>query len=287
MSTPQPGILLPLPRRGRYLTLSRIVDADVRPALARLAALVDGERVVAGLGHALVTALGATVPGLRPFPVLTAPGLAIPATPHDLWLWLRGDEQGELFLACAPLLAALEGAFTLDGMLDVFQHRDGRDLTGYEDGTENPQGEEAVYAAVAGDGSSFAAVQRWQHSFARFDALSKTEQDNSIGRRREDNEELEDAPESAHVKRTAQEDFEPEAFVLRRSMAWVDGAQGGLQFVAFGRSFDAFEAQLRRMAGLDDGIQDALFHFTRPQDGAYYWCPPLKAGRLDLSSLEL
>jgi putative iron-dependent peroxidase len=287
MRTPQTGILLPLPRHGRYLTLSLIPGRNPRPALAQLARLVDGERVVAGLGHTLVTALGAEVPGLRPFPALAAPGLAIPATPHDLWLWLRGNEPGELFLAGTQLLAVLSGAFTLDGTLDAFTHQSGRDLTGYEDGTENPQGEDAHAAALAADGSSFVAVQRWQHDFARFQTLSPTEQDASIGRRREDNEELEDAPESAHVKRTAQEDFEPEAFVVRRSMAWVDGTQGGLQFVAFGHSLDAFEAQLRRMAGLDDGIQDALFRFTRPLDGAYYWCPPMQDGRLDLAVLGL
>ena len=38
----------------------------------------------------------------------------------------------------------------------------------------------------------------------------------------------------------------------------VEGNEGGLVFVAFGHSFDAFEAQLRRMSGAEDGITDAL-----------------------------
>ena len=117
--------------------------------------------------------------------------------------------------------------------------------------------------------------------------MPSEQQDNSIGRRRSDNEELEDAPESAHVKRTAQESFEPEAFVLRRSMPWADAQRAGLVFVAFGRSFDAFEAQLNRMAGAEDGIADAMFTFTRPVTGAYFWCPPMSDGRLDLSALEI
>jgi putative iron-dependent peroxidase len=50
---------------------------------------------------------------------------------------------------------------------------------------------------------------------------------------------------------------------------------------------DAFEAQLRRMAGLDDGITDALFKFTRPVTGAYFWCPAMRRGRLDLAPLGL
>jgi putative iron-dependent peroxidase len=89
------------------------------------------------------------------------------------------------------------------------------------------------------------------------------------------------------VKRTAQETFDPEAFVLRRSMPWAEGARAGLVFVAFGRSFDAFEAQLNRMMGLEDGVTDALFRFTRPVTGAYYWCPPAKGARLDLRALGL
>ncbi|MCF8178401.1 MAG: Dyp-type peroxidase, partial [Sulfuritalea sp.] len=120
-----------------------------------------------------------------------------------------------------------------------------------------------------------------------FDAMSGEEQDNAIGRRRSDNEELDDAPPSAHVKRTAQESFNPEAFVLRRSMSWTDGNAAGLVFVAFGKSFAAFEAQLKRMVGAEDGVTDALFRFTRPVTGAYFWCPPMKNGRLDLSSLGL
>ena len=182
--------------------------------------------------------------------------------------------------------------------MDGFKHDEtpegaGRDLSGYEDGTENPDGEEAVEAAVfqgagAGlDGSTFAAAQRWVHELPLLDKMSQGERDNVIGRRRSDNEELEDAPESAHVKRTAQEDFEPEAFVLRRSMPWADATQEGLVFVAFGRSLDAYEAQLTRMSGLEDGIVDALFRFSRPVTGGYFWCPPVKDGKLNLEAVGL
>jgi putative iron-dependent peroxidase len=113
------------------------------------------------------------------------------------------------------------------------------------------------------------------------------EQDHCIGRRRSDNKELDDAPEYAHVKRTAQESFDPEAFVVRRSMPWVEGKDCGLLFTAFGATFDAFEAQFRRMLGVEDGIADALFKFTRPLTGAYFWCPPVKGKKLDLSALRI
>jgi putative iron-dependent peroxidase len=41
------------------------------------------------------------------------------------------------------------------------------------------------------------------------------------------------------------------------------------------------------MLGLEDGIRDALFRFSRPQTGATYWCPGLRDGRLDLRILGI
>jgi len=70
-------------------------------------------------------------------------------------------------------------------------------------------------------------------------------------------------------------------------MPWNDTQQAGLVFVAFGASLYAFEALLKRMTGTEDGITDALFRFTQPVDGSYFWCPPMKSGRPDLSALGL
>ena len=171
---------------------------------------------------------------------------------------------------------------------DIFTSSDGRDLTGYVDGTANPSQEESPAVALleSGEGlagSSFVAVQRWEHDLARFRSHSQTKRDLMIGRSIETNEELDDAPASAHVKRTAQEEFEPEAFMVRRYMPWATAQAQGLEFIAYGSSLDPFEQVLRRMAGLDDDIVDALFTFSRPVTGGYYWCPPVKSGRLDLS----
>ena len=290
---PQPAILAAVPAAARYLTYTVTPGLDPRPGLARLRALADGDAVVVGLGDALVGALGARVPGLKCFPAIEGAREEIPATPAALWVWLRGEARGELYHGARAIDATLGAAFTVVESVDAFCHLEGRDLTGYEDGTENPDGDDAIAAAIVGEGgatpagSSFVAVQRWTHRFDRFDAMSRDERDHAIGRRLADNEELDDAPPSAHVRRTAQESFSPEAFVLRRSMPWTGDDGAGLMFVAFGRSFDAFEAQLRRMSGAEDGVADALFRFTRPRTGGYFWCPPLAGGRLDLSALGI
>jgi len=70
-------------------------------------------------------------------------------------------------------------------------------------------------------------------------------------------------------------------------MPWADASGAGLVFVAFGHSFAAYDALLRRMLGLDDGITDALFGFTRPVSGAYFWCPPMAQARVDFTALGI
>ena len=205
-----------------------------------------------------------------------------------MWIFLRGQGPSELFDRFERIKSLTDGAFILNDAMDTFTYAGGRDLTGYEDGTANPNPKEspAVALVESGEGlagSSFVAVQRWEHDLARFRSHSQTERDHMIGRSIETNEELDDAPKSAHVKRTAQEEFEPEAFMVRRSMPWATAQAQGLEFISYGKSLDAFEQVLRRMAGLDDGITDALFTFSRPVTGGYYWCPPVKSERLDLS----
>ncbi|MBC3451823.1 Dyp-type peroxidase [Pseudomonas mosselii] len=287
----QPGLLAtPVPAHARHLFFA-LDSLEALPAvLDQLLPQVDGQRLILGIGAPLAKALGREVPGLRSFPQLDAM-VENPATQHALWLWLRGAERGELFLRAQALQQALAPALRLVDSVDGFLHRGGHDLTGYEDGTENPVDEDAVAAAIVpGDqpglaGSSFAAFQLWKHDLEYFKSLPQSEQDNIIGRRLSDNEELDDAPESAHVKRTAQESFAPEAFMVRRSVAWTDERGAGLAFVALGFSLDAFEVQLRRMSGLEDGVVDGLYRFSRPLTGGYYWCPPLAEVGADLRLL--
>lgn len=292
MSYYQSGILAaPVPSQARHLFFALESIAALPQALDQLLARIDGASAVAGFGASLVKALGARVQGLKAFPGLTGVGVDNPSTQHALWVWLHGDERGELMHRSDELEAALAPAFRLVQMNEAFRHKTGHDLTGYEDGTENPQDEAAATAALAvGEaglrGGSFAAIQQWQHDFKGFAAMQPEERDNIMGRRLSDNEELDDAPVSAHVKRTAQESFAPEAFLVRRSMPWLEGDKGGLMFLAFGHSFSAFEAQLRRMSGLEDGITDGLYRMSRPITGGYYWCPPLLDGKLDLRALQ-
>lgn len=289
----QKGILSTNPRVGRYLYFDLKPSANILEALRRLRPIVDGEKVVLGIGQSLLKQLAANVAMMRDFPVHSTAGIDVPSTPAALWCWLRGDDRGDLLHVGRQVRKALSPDFEVRQTIDSFQYGESLDLTGYEDGTENPQGDDAVDAAfhqgkeVGLKGSSFVAVQQWIHDLDAFQTMSSVERDHVIGRQASDNAEIDDAPESAHVKRTAQETFEPEAFVLRRSMPWCEAQTEGLVFVAFGNSFDAFEAQLDNMLGYNDGIIDALFSFTRPLTGNYFWCPPMSGDQVDLTVLGL
>ncbi len=283
MTTAQPLVLAPVPATARSVTFTLRAASDPRAGLDSLSGVIEPATTVFGLGAPLVVALGGEVPGLRAFPALTSGAVFVPSTQAALWLLVRGDDRGEVDDRVRRARSALGDAYRVSDDLDLFKYRDGRDLSGYVDGTENPTDDAAIEAAIGPDGSSFVAVQRWVHDLEWFRRLEQQERDNVIGRRASDNEELDDAPDYAHVKRAAQESYEPPAFMLRRSMPYINRRDKGLLFIAYGESLDRFEHVLRRMTGLDDGVVDGLFRFSRPATGSYFWCPPIDGGRLDLS----
>ncbi len=287
----QPGILAPLPALRRTMIFRSRPGTESAASLRCLREAYDPASDVFGIGQPLLEESATSIPGLRSFPPLSGTGATVPTTQSALWVLVNGESRGRIFERSKCLLAALEASFELDDVLDTFKYDIGRDLTGYEDGTENPTGDDAVAAALVAEGagmtgSSFVAVQRWVHDLRGFAGFGNIRGDAMIGRCRDSNEEIEEAPASAHVKRTAQEDYDPPAFMVRRSLPWDSGREQGLEFVAYVNSLDRFDAMMGRMVGLDDGIVDALFQFSRPVTGGYYWCPPLVNDRLELSALE-
>ena len=286
----QPAILAPVPAAARFVTFGFRHASDPGRALVRLAAWQRDPNVVVGLGEPLLARARGRIEGMRAFPSDIA---LFPRTQEALWAAFTHTDRGAAFDAGRAFSNMLGDALRVVEEIDGFVYRGGKDLSGFEDGTENPKGDAAVAAAfVAGrraglDGASFVAVQRWVHDLGAVEAMTQATRESIVGRRLDDNAEIADAPVSAHVKRTAQESFEPEAFVLRRSMPYGGIAEHGLYFIAYGESLDRFERQLRRMAGRDDGIIDGLMAFTKAVTGGYYFCPPVLGDKLDLRAVDL
>lgn len=288
-ATPQPAILAPTPRTGRFLTFGLAPGADPRPALARLAAARHAPGCVIGLGAALAGA----VPGLRAFRALDA-AVRVPSTQGALFAFFGGDDAGATLHAARRLAALLGDALPLHEETLAFEHAGGRDLTGYQDGTENPVGHAAVTAALtdgAGpglDGGSFVAVQRWVHDLTGFERLAPAERDHVIGRDARTNEELADAPDAAHVNA-------PRKRRSTRPPSWSAARCRGAPWPRAGSCSSRTAPRWTRSSACsrawqEDGVPDALFRFTRPVTGGYYWCPPIGAtgdATLDLRALGL
>lgn len=284
----QLAILRPVPAAGRFITFLLAPSADAVGVLRVLSEAPADAHAVVGIGQPLALAAGATVLGLRAFPDDLS---LFPATQAALFGFFGHRDASARFDACHAFAAPFDGALVVAEEVETFVYKKGRNLSGFEDGTENPKGKAAIEAAIiAGrgpglDGGSFVAVQRWAHDLRALRTLSNAAQAHIVGRDRRSNRELAVAPPSAHVKRTAQESFSPPAFIVRRSMPYGGVRESGLYFVAYGESLDRFERILRRMAGRDDEIVDGLFAFSRAVSGGYYFCPPVGGGRLDLRAV--
>lgn len=292
----QTGILKTVPLLATYLSFNlkdEAAKASGLVCLKQLLQMADGKRTIVGLSAALCKTLGVKAPKeLRAFKTPTGSKLKLPETPVDLLVWLRGtpaQDRGDLLTISRQVQALLGDAFVLSEAVEAFKHLrknslKSHDLTDYEDGTENPIGQKAIDFGFAAHGSSFLALQKWQHKWDNITKMPTAEQNQIIGRNKQTNAELETAPPSAHIKRTTQEDFTlsdgTEGFNLRRSMPWSDGTNSGLMFAAFGKSFEAFDLQLARMVGADDGITDAVFKMSKPITGSFFWCPPIENGQI-------
>lgn len=154
-----------------------------------------------------------------------------------------------------------------------------RDLTGFIDGTKNPSLLEAAEDVVippdkAGAGGSVLLLQRWEHDVRRWTSLPIAAQEQVTGRRKPDSVELDPQVPTSHVARTDQDKF---GKVFRRNTPYGTVTNHGTMFVGFAVDQQRLARMLDSMAGLDDGVRDALTQYTRPLTGAYYFVPSLDA----------
>lgn len=211
-------------------------------------------------------------------PIVGPDGFAMPATQHDAAIWLSGSACDVVFDATHAITTGLAGLATLADEVTSWPYRHNRDLTGFEDGTENPPLAEA-HAVVCisqdhpGAGGSVLLLQKWIHDSAAWESLSVHDQEQAMGRTKPDSVELEDKPATSHVARTDQETF---GHVFRRNMPFGTTTRHGTMFVGFCAEQRPLEAMLESMAGVPDGVRDTLTRYTSPLTGAYYFVPAVE-----------
>jgi putative iron-dependent peroxidase len=224
--------------------------------------------------------------GLASFEQVTGSGgHGAPATQHDAWLWISGAEPDVTWHSARVAARAVDAAALLVGEQQGFTYHGGRDITGFIDGTANPQVRRAADVAIVppgepGAGGSHVLVMRWVHDLVAFNRLAIEEQERVIGRTKADSVELSESqkPPTAHIARAEVTVAGEELQVFRRSVPYGTAAEYGLYFVAFSADRTRYDRILSRMFGTaPDGIRDRLTDFSRPVSGAYYFAPSLNA----------
>ena len=209
-------------------------------------------------------------------------GYTMPATQADVFVWIAGASYDSVFdVATAAVDSLKEVAAPVREVTGwVYQHN--RDLTGFQDGTENPSLVDAPDVVLIaenepGAGGSILLFQQWKHLSDAWRAQTAETQERVIGRTKTDSIELDESrmPADSHVTRTTLEEDGRELKIFRRNTPYGTVGDHGTLFVGFAKQQYPLQRMLERMAGIGDGVRDALTRYTIALTGAYYFVPAL------------
>jgi len=211
-------------------------------------------------------------------------GYVMPATQADAWIWFAAAtydivfDIGQEVVTCAAPFATLVRETT------GWSYRHNRDLTGFEDGTENPTLDQApeivlIEDGKPGAGGSVLLYQLWRHE-TTWTTLGQDAQERVIGRTKPDSIEFSEAtmPADSHVSRTTVNVDGNELDIFRRNVPYGQVGEHGTVFIGFSADQKRMQLMLEQMAGIN-GPRDALTRYTTPFTGAYYFVPSIQSLR--------
>ncbi|MBV8636478.1 MAG: Dyp-type peroxidase [Candidatus Eremiobacteraeota bacterium] len=276
-----------------YLEFALLPSIEPRTLIETVANIHEPRTTVGGVNFAVgvrpslwrALAPDATPADARDFdrPYVGPDGFTMPATQCDLWLYLSGATYDIVWESARGAIAALRKVATLATDIDGWSYRHSRDLTGFEDGTENPSLMEApdvalVAAGEPGEGASILLFQKWRHE-ETWEALSTQQQELVMGRTKAKSIEFPEdrMPGDSHVSRAKDIVNGEERDIFRRNTPYGNVREFGTVFVGFSAQQSRLDRMLMRMAGIEGGIRDALTRYTTPLTGAYYVIPSITA----------
>lgn len=223
---------------------------------------------------------------LHRFPELTGPRHTAPATPGDLLFHIRAESLDVCFELADRILKSMAGAVTVVDEVHGFRYFDNRDLLGFVDGTENPDGALATSATAIGDedpdfaGSCYVHVQKYLHDMSSWNAIPVTEQERVIGRTKLDDIELDDdvKPGNAHIALNVITDDGTELKIVRHNMPFgeLGKSEYGTYFIGYSRTPQVTERMLRNMfLGDPPGNTDRILDFSTAVTGGLFFSPTL------------
>lgn len=291
------SVILPLPSDHARFIVLRLKDLTLEQLKEKLADLFNTrDRLITQHPHAQIKTAVAFGPELWAQLYAQTPAgfqqlqpiegaFQMPAVPADVLIHIASARADICFALSQSFFEGIQDQVDVLDERVCFRYFDGRDMTGFIDGTENPQfpddrAEVALLGEDAGifEDGSFVFAQRYAHDLDKWKRLKVDAQEQVMGRTKLESIELDDEvkPDNAHVARTVVEDDEGEEMeILRHSLPYGDG-QGdqGLFFIAYTKDLTILDAMLERMFGTSgDGIHDRLLHFVTALDGAYYFAP--------------
>jgi putative iron-dependent peroxidase len=293
------AVTTPLTRASIFLVLT-ITPGDaarskIRAVLGDLAALIRSVGVreptgsltcVVGIGSNAWEALfGSPRPAeLHPFDEIRAGDRHAVSTPGDLLFHIRAERADLCFELETQILNRLGTAASPVDEVQGFRYFDNRDLIGFVDGTENPQGSALSEAVLIGKedppfaGGTYVTVQKYLHDLRAWNAIPTEQQELIIGRRKLSDIELDDSvkPSYAHNALTQIVEDGREVKILRDNMPFGSPARGefGTYFIGYSRSPRTVERMLRNMfVGDPPGNYDRLLDVSRAVTGSQFFVP--------------
>ena len=224
---------------------------------------------------------------LHPFVEIRGDRHHAPATEGDVLFHIRAESMDVCFELATKLVEAMDGAITIVDETHGFKFFDNRDLLGFVDGTENPDGALARSATqIGGEDPDFAGgcyvhVQKYVYDMTAWSALSVEEQERVIGRTKLDDIELDDAvqPANSHVALNVIEDDDGnELKIVRHNMPFGEIGKGefGTYFIGYSRTPAVTERMLDNMfIGDPTGNTDRILDFSTALTGGLFFAPAL------------
>jgi putative iron-dependent peroxidase len=221
---------------------------------------------------------------LHPFREIRSGGRHAVSTPGDLLFHIRAKRMDFCFELATQIMARLGKAVTTVDEVHGFRYIDNRDLLGFVDGTENPNGSAAADAVFIGEedsafaGGSYVIVQKYLHKLDEWNKLPTEVQEKIIGRTKASDIELDDAvkPTSAHNALTVIEENGKEIKILRDNMPFGRPGHGefGTYFIGYSRSPRTIEQMLENMfIGRTPGNYDRILDFSTAVTGNLFFVP--------------
>ncbi len=291
------SVILPLPSNHARFIVLNLKNLSIDGLKEQLNALLSTrDRLTTQHPHAEITTSIAFGPELWAKLYHTTPegfkqlepiqgAFEMPVVPADVLIHIATARTDICFALSQSFFDGIQNQVEVLDERVCFRYLDGRDLTGFIDGTENPQfPDDRAETALLGEDSgifedgSFIFAQRYVHELEKWKRLKVDAQENVIGRSKLESIEMDDEhkPENAHIARVVIEDNEGEELeILRHSLPYGDGqGQQGLFFIAYTKDLTRIDRMLVNMFGTQgDGIHDRLLHFVTPMDGAYFFAP--------------